>query len=314
MRGIAQNDDALLGGVPVCEFGDYVVGPDLHGLLAHVVEHRLHDLRPLLVLGSQQLEQSIAVCEKAVPALAILLGVRTLSSRKQLRAIDVLGRENESTGLAVDGGRHDIVFLIDWELDFGCLDCTGDSADAHVLWCKRRVEVLADLGMHAIGSNKQVCGTKGRTIGEGKHNTLLVLRDYMAELHAKVNRDSLSDRRFPELSDEDLTVDTQGLVVIMGFLTKVVGVDDGLIVVSEGHVFEVIALLSQSVVEAEVVEDAESVGGQHQGAGGGEVWVADFVDGACDAVTLKGEGEDEAGEASADDGNSLRRLRGHGDV
>ena len=105
----------------------------------------------------------------------------------------------------------------------------------------------------------------------------------MRELHLVFDGYTAFVKHHLELVDQDLSVDPESWIAVDLFVAEIVNVCSLLAVVFEGERAEVEAFGSDAVPDTEGVEDAEGVGGEHDGAALDERVGLHFVDVRWDA-------------------------------
>lgn len=163
--------------------------------------------------------------------------------------------------------------------------------------------MLADAGVNAIGANEELCAGGG-SVGKGPGDGRGRFRDDVVEFLLELDGDAgLVDHGHEDV-DELVAVDAESFEAVSCLGAKVEIINWRVVIGMEVELLEVMAKGGDVFVYAQGVEDLQSVGGEHEGASDVERCLAGFVDGAGDVLAVEGEGEGEAGEACADDGDA----------
>ncbi|KAL1980721.1 hypothetical protein VTN96DRAFT_3603 [Rasamsonia emersonii] len=95
VRGVAHDDDAIGRARPLVQLGDAVEGPDAHVLDGRALERRLHNVRPVILVLAQHVQQSLSQ-----PALSRSGNRRCAPIRRSEPSISC-GTMREAPGLAM---------------------------------------------------------------------------------------------------------------------------------------------------------------------------------------------------------------------
>lgn len=153
------------------------------------------------------------------------------------------------------------------------------------------VEVFANGRVDAVGADEEGCCGGGWGGGEGEGDSGGGFSDDVAEFVAVFDGDLVLVEGGEEGGDEDVAVDAQGRVAVLGLAAEFVSLDEVVGCIAKVEIVEVVALGFDGGVNAERVEDAEGVGGQHHGTSDVERFRTRLVHGAWDGLLVKGESE-----------------------
>lgn len=299
MRRVAEDDDAALG--PGVQLGDEIKGPQVDALERDVDDSIGHDGGEVGASLAQKVDAPGLVAEQLVPAGAVeFLLEAPLLADEDLGAVGALGGNDKGAVLgAHDGHGQGVVGRC---LELGTRHGGSDADEVCEFRDEVRVQVLADAGVDAVGADEQLCAG-GRAVGKGPGDGGGRLGRDVGELAVVLDGDAGVADHGHEHVDELVAVDAEGLVAVLGGGAKV-EVVDGLVVVGvEVELLKVEAQGGDVPVYAQGVEDLEGVGREHDGAANVERCLAGFVEDAGDVLAVEGEGEGEAREAGADDGD-----------
>lgn len=318
MRRVADQDDATALADPAGEAGDDVKRPDVDAGGVDVRGRGDGQGPEDVDVGLEEADERGGVGLDAGPVGAGQRGGNAaLFADEEFAGGGGLRGEHEG---AVGGG-HDGQGLGDGGVGGG--DGGGDAGEVGEAWCVRGVgvHVLADGGVDAVGADEEV-GACCVAVGEGEVDAAgrCVFVGDLGEFAVPFDGDADGAHPVEEDGDQLGAVDAVGVVAVFGLGAEVIDIDEVAqavgVGVAELEVGEVVALLADRGVDAQGVEDSQSVGRQHHGAADVEWGWTGFVDGdfAClsGAGMVEGEGKCKAGYASADDGNGRRRCRRHG--
>ena len=128
MSCIPQNDDLAGRRRPFLNVGYSVIRPGINLIFIDILNRRLHELWPRLLVLAENAHDFIFVRLQLTPSHSVLLQKGAFSPNQHLRAIGVLWRYDEGIRSGRNGYEKWIVGVVSWETELGFLD-GGSHAD-----------------------------------------------------------------------------------------------------------------------------------------------------------------------------------------
>lgn len=237
MSRIAEDNDTAFG--PGIQLGHKVEGPQVDALERNVGHGIGHDGGEVGAAFAQKIDAPGLVVQQLVPSSAVVLVLKELwLSNENLGAVSALRRNDKGAMLRAHDGHGQRVIGI-------CLELRtrhGGGNTNHVceFGSEIRVQVLADAGVNAIGSDEKLCAGGG-SVGKGPSDGGGRFRDDVVKFLLVLDGNAgLTDHGHEDV-DELEAVDAEGFVAVF-FLGAEDEVVNGFVVIGmEVELLEVVA-------------------------------------------------------------------------